>query len=44
MSGTLEALNSGVAILQKQAKEEMDVSIRELTDARTALKNAEQNV
>lgn len=44
VSGTLEALNSGVAILQKQAKEEMDVSIRELTDARTALKNAEQNV
>ena len=40
---TLEALSSGVAILQKQATEEMDVSLRELKDARTALKNADQN-
>ena len=44
VNSTLEALSAGVAVLQKQAKEEMDVSLRELKDARTALKSAEENV
>ena len=43
VKGTLEALSSGMAILQKQAKEEMDASLGELKDARTALQNAEIN-
>lgn len=44
VNSTLEALSAGVAVLQKQAKEELDVSLRELKDARTALKSAEENV
>lgn len=40
VTATLASLNSGIAVLQNQAKEEMDVALKELKEARTALKNA----
>lgn len=43
VTSTLEALNAGIQVLQNQAKAEMDVSLRQIADARAALKNAGDN-
>ena len=40
VSNALEALNGGFLALQDQAKAQFDVSLRELSEARQALKNA----
>ena len=40
VNNALEALNGGFIALQEQAKTQFDVSLRELSEARQALKNA----